>query len=263
MAKRFITTDIFDDAWFMDLPAKYKLFWLYLITKCDHSGIWQVNYKLAQFYVGEHLEPTECERMFKERIKILENGKYWFIEKFLLFQYGPVIKSNNPALKKVIEKIDFFDLENKLLKVRIKRDNSKGASKGLQRGSKALEEKEKEKEKEKEEVKKEIKVKDKNKDKIDFDIFWNLYDKKVNKVKTKIKWDRLSKETQQKVLDHIPKYIKSTPDKKFRKNPDTYLNNQSWNDEIIVTNNISKHKIKTGDFSDESLAKGKYGNIGQ
>ncbi len=69
---------------------------------------------------------------------------------------------------------------------------------------------------------------------IEFDIFWNLYDKKVGKKeKVKSKWDKLTKEIQQKIIDYIPKYIESQPDKQYRKHPETFLNNESWNDEII------------------------------
>lgn len=52
MAKRFINTEIFSDTWFMDLPQKYKLFWMILITKCSHAGLWQVNFREASFYIG-------------------------------------------------------------------------------------------------------------------------------------------------------------------------------------------------------------------
>ena len=83
--------------------------------------------------------------------------------------------------------------------------------------------------------------KDKEKDKEEeenlqdeFEFFWNLYDKKVGDKKKLIKkWSKLSKETKQKIFDHIPRYKEATPEKKFRKNFETYLNNESWNDEII------------------------------
>ena len=34
-------------------------------------------------------------------------------------------------------------------------------------------------------------------------------------------------------MNHLPLYKKSQPNKKYRKDPGTYLNNKSWNDEII------------------------------
>lgn len=82
--------------------------------------------------------------------------------------------------------------------------------------------------KEEEEEKEDIK------EKIPFDTFWNLYDKKVGKKsKVKSKWNKLSEETQLKALKHITAYKQSQPDKQYRKHPETYLNNESWNDEII------------------------------
>jgi len=69
---------------------------------------------------------------------------------------------------------------------------------------------------------------------IDFEIFWNAYDKKVgDKKKLKKKWDKLKEEEQAKALKHIELYKQSQPDKQYRKNPETYINNKSWNDEII------------------------------
>jgi len=76
---------------------------------------------------------------------------------------------------------------------------------------------------------------------IPFEKFWNLYDKKVGK-KDKIqkKWESLSLEVQNKILEYIPKYKLSQPDKQYRKNPDTFFNNESWNDEIIIPTNNGK-----------------------
>lgn len=75
--------------------------------------------------------------------------------------------------------------------------------------------------------------------KIEFDKFWILYDKKVGKRdKIKKKWDALPANTQSEIIEHIPKYKLSQPDKKFRKHPETYLNNESWNDEIIPSGKI-------------------------
>jgi hypothetical protein len=69
---------------------------------------------------------------------------------------------------------------------------------------------------------------------VDFEIFWNLYDKKVgDKDKIKPKWDKLSYEIQLTAIDHIKKYVIAQPDKKYRKNPEVYLNNKSYKDEII------------------------------
>lgn len=68
----------------------------------------------------------------------------------------------------------------------------------------------------------------------DFEKFWDMYQKKVgDKEKIKRKWDKLPKKDKEKIFEYIPKYIQAQPDKKYRKNPETFLNNSSWNDELI------------------------------
>lgn len=69
-----------------------------------------------------------------------------------------------------------------------------------------------------------------------FERFWILYDKKTNKDKCFKKFLTLKAEEMEKIFIHLPNYVKSTPDKKFRKDPSTYLNNKSFNDEIIISN---------------------------
>jgi hypothetical protein len=67
----------------------------------------------------------------------------------------------------------------------------------------------------------------------DFDRFWDLYDYKKSRDKAEKAWKTLNKEEKALALLHAPVYAQSTPDKQFRKHPTTYLNNKSFNDEII------------------------------
>jgi len=67
-----------------------------------------------------------------------------------------------------------------------------------------------------------------------FDDFWDLYDKKVGKKDfIKRKWDNLNQNQKEEIINYIPHYKKSQPEKQYRKNPETFLNNESWNDELI------------------------------
>src|SRR5690606_35651876 len=101
MAKRLTDSNKWHDAWFMDLPSKYKLFWLYILDNCDHAGIWKVNFKVAAFHIGEHLEPSEVKRILSNRLRII-NDEYWMVEKFIEFQYGGI---KNDAVGKSVQKI--------------------------------------------------------------------------------------------------------------------------------------------------------------
>jgi len=67
---------------------------------------------------------------------------------------------------------------------------------------------------------------------VPFDDFWNLYNKKVGRKKSEAKWKRLSNKDRASIMEHLPNYIRNTPDVQYRKNPETYLNNESWNDEL-------------------------------
>lgn len=113
MAKRFTDTNKWEDAWFMDLPSKYKLFWYYILDNCDHAGVWKVNFKLANFFIGEHLEPSEVYRNFNGRFDKL-NDENWMIVKFIQYQYNVDIQGLNPKNKvhlsvlKLLKRFDKF-----------------------------------------------------------------------------------------------------------------------------------------------------------
>lgn len=67
-----------------------------------------------------------------------------------------------------------------------------------------------------------------------FENFWDDYDKKIgNKEKLFRLWDRLPDADKLKIKAYIPRYKAAKPDKQFRKNPQTFLNNKGWEDEII------------------------------
>lgn len=67
-----------------------------------------------------------------------------------------------------------------------------------------------------------------------FNEFWDLYDKKINPTKCKPKFLKLSDKDRKLIMEYIPKYKLSQPNKKFRKDPLTFLNNDGWLDEIIT-----------------------------
>jgi len=81
---------------------------------------------------------------------------------------------------------------------------------------------------------KESKVKESKVNRIeDFEYFWEQYDKKIDRVKCEKIWNNLSDEEINKILTSVCDYVKANNDKQFRKHPTTYLNNKSFNDEII------------------------------
>ncbi len=66
-----------------------------------------------------------------------------------------------------------------------------------------------------------------------FEQFWEAYDKNVDRANAEFKWVQLSQKEKEKVMLHVPEYVASTPDKNFRLNATNYLQNKSWENEII------------------------------
>lgn len=69
---------------------------------------------------------------------------------------------------------------------------------------------------------------------ISFDVFWDLYDYKKNKQDCISKWHSMTDEERSLTINNLEGYIKSTPDKTYRKYPLNYLENQTWNDEVLA-----------------------------
>ena len=83
---------------------------------------------------------------------------------------------------------------------------------------------------------KESKVKN-NKESETFEIFWDKYNKKVDRSKTEIAWSKLKESEVEKILESVDSYVISNPDLQYRKNPLTYLNGKCFNDEVINLKN--------------------------
>ena len=108
MAKRFIDTEIFNDPWFMDVTINWKLFLIYLITNCDHSGIIDLNKKLCCFQTGIKNIEKNLEEIGDRVISLLDN--YYFIPKFIEFKYPDFPQSTVRQQQGAIKILESFGL---------------------------------------------------------------------------------------------------------------------------------------------------------
>ncbi len=85
--------------------------------------------------------------------------------------------------------------------------------------------------------------------------FWDLYGKKSDSAKCKAKFSKLSKGDIELIFEKLPDYIKSPPDKQYRKNPITWLNGKCWNDEIMQPTSHAKsiHSITNQNYQSGDL----------
>lgn len=113
MAKRFTSTEIWNEDWFLDMPAEYKLFWYYMLCECDHAGLFKVNLKSFCGLNNIQIDSDKVLEYFnKDKVRIrVVNKSVWFIEDFFVFQYGTTMNLNN-RLHSSIEKLySKFDLK--------------------------------------------------------------------------------------------------------------------------------------------------------
>ena len=76
-----------------------------------------------------------------------------------------------------------------------------------------------------------------------FDDFWIKYDKQVGRKDCESEWDKIKQNEKEAIMQHLDPYILSTPEKAFRKNPLSYLNQEAWSNEIITKNQMNNEQF--------------------
>ena len=100
MAKRFIDTKIWDKSWFRKLDPKDKLIWIYILTKCDHAGIFDADWEAMAFFIkgiGSRNGFQDLPETIKEKMTLVKDDQY-FIPSFIEYQYGTLRENSKPHL---------------------------------------------------------------------------------------------------------------------------------------------------------------------
>ena len=108
MAKRFISTDLFREDWFLELDIEVRLFFIYAITNCDHAGILKANVRAFNALNGTQVgKDTILEQINAEKQRIEKiSDTTWFITDFIRFQYGDTLNPANRAHASVIKRLE-------------------------------------------------------------------------------------------------------------------------------------------------------------
>lgn len=134
--KRFTETMKWEKDWFTELSSKHKLLWLFLCDRCDCAGVWDPNFKLASYLIGEPIEVKDLHQM-SGRVMKLECGKFLLVP-FVQFQYG-VLSATCPAHVPVLRSLEKHLTIEEMERVSI----------GYHKAIASLKEKQKEKDREK------------------------------------------------------------------------------------------------------------------
>tara|TARA_Y100001973_G_scaffold7329_1_gene10189 strand:+ start:3059 stop:3760 length:702 start_codon:yes stop_codon:yes gene_type:complete len=141
MSRRFTSTEKWDKEWFQDLSPKLKCLWQYLTDRCDHAGLWDVNFKMASFCIGEKVTKDDL-RAFEGKVKWIASDKL-YLTGFVDFQYGVEGLSETSKPHQSVIKI----LKRNNLPVKLKKVDT--LSKPLPKGSVRIKDKDKDKDKDK------------------------------------------------------------------------------------------------------------------
>lgn len=245
MAKRLTDSNIWkSQKWFRKLSPIHKLVWKYITDLCDHAGVWKIDIgellddlNIDQFDLKIFIDACNCDfdklsgqKIFRERIMPVGREYVW-VTGFITFQYGnqaQQIDAKNSIVVSALKILKALNLYELGISKQFISYSIPPLDPGVTPGIPPLDP---------------TKARDKDKDKdktinVSFDDFWNLYNKKVGeKGKLKKKWEALKPEERLQIMKYIPEYKISKPDKQYRKDPTTFFNNKSWNDEIIYSNN--------------------------
>ena len=85
-----------------------------------------------------------------------------------------------------------------------------------------------------------------------FEDFWEKYDKKINRDDCLKKWKKLSIADMQDALKMVNSYVRSTPEKQYRKNPSTWIYQKGWRNEVINRSENTDNNYKTPKFTNVS-----------
>ena len=116
MSKRFVDTELWQKEWFQDLSLKEKILIKYIFENCDCAGVWNGNFKMASFIIGEKvsIEDLGAINKKKHQFDILNNNNI-FVSDFIKFQYGELSEKCKPHTK-VISMLKHYGLYERVMK---------------------------------------------------------------------------------------------------------------------------------------------------
>ena len=124
MAKRFTDTEKWKKGFVRNLPAAYKLLWLYMLDDCDNAGVWQVEVEVASIRLGVKLKEAEALKLFGSNVISFDGGSKWFIKEFVKFQQGvnhisELNSNSNPhkSILRIVEQYKLLELEDNPIEV--------------------------------------------------------------------------------------------------------------------------------------------------
>lgn len=215
---RKLHVSFWSDPFVTELTPEQKYFYIYLLTndKTKQCGIYEITKKQICHDTGYNVDTVSLLLMlFTKAGKIVCSDT---TNEIAIKNWNKYNDSSSPSVQKCVNK----ELEKVKDKSLVQCVHSVVAL--------PQEEEEQEEEREQEDWLDKIKFKDP----YPFESFWNDYNKKRGRANCERKYAKLSLKDKLAIKEHVLRYVASTPDPQYRKDPETYLNGKHWNDEIIT-----------------------------
>lgn len=97
MAKRFTDTGKWDKAWFRKLGSKLRDLRSYILDRCDHAGVIELDLETFEHFIGEPVTVAEISSAFRGNLKFVDDKI--FVPDFIEFQYKVPAEALNPENK--------------------------------------------------------------------------------------------------------------------------------------------------------------------
>ncbi len=241
MKLRSVNTGFWSDPFIEELTSQEKLLYLYLITneKTNMIGIYEVSFRRISYDTGIKKEAIEnALKRFEKLKKVYYKDNHIVLVNFLNHQ------NFNTNMKK--SAIDCYNDLPDSLKVQDVKASKENPLEGFERIRKGygMVSKEEDEGKDKDEgegesedelnTQKHLRAAEKKKKLEAFDFWWDAYSKKVDRKKCLEKFMVLSIDEMRQCYEHTKQYVRAYPDAQFRRNPETYLNNENWKEEHLT-----------------------------
>lgn len=111
MAKRFIDSSMWETPEFLEATPKQKLLAIYMVSKCDHAGVFRASLPHMNMMLGFVVTDEDILSIPMDVVIVKENS-YWLV-RFCQHQYGP-LKSKSYPHRRIAETLSMHGLLSKV-----------------------------------------------------------------------------------------------------------------------------------------------------
>lgn len=97
MARRFTDTGKWDKKWFRELGCKHRDLRQYILDRCDHAGILELDLKTFEHFIGEQITLDDISISLRGNFELIDDKI--FARDFIEFQYRVSVEGLNPSNK--------------------------------------------------------------------------------------------------------------------------------------------------------------------